>query len=82
VFPTDPTRKGPHRYKLVLADDTTVILPHPTTDVLRATLSPDNDGKPMTVRGVHYKHPIPDRYGIFQATPDPYLVEMREASLR
>lgn len=71
VFPTDPTRKGPHLYKLVLSDDTTVILPRD------AKLTKALDGKPITVRGVHYKHPIPDRYGIIQATAEPYLVELR-----
>jgi hypothetical protein len=71
AFPSDPTRKGKHLYRLVLADQTSVVL-----HAKHAGLTKDRDGQPMTIRGVVYTKLIPDQYGIIQRTSDPYCVEL------
>ncbi len=77
VFPPDPQRKGQHLHRLTLADATSMVLhaKHPK-------LTKDIDGKPITARGVFYKHPVPDRYNIIQALADPYLVELYDVVVR
>lgn len=82
AFPPDPKRKGQHLYRLVLADGTSVVLPHPKTDAMRVKLAREHDGKRITARGIYYKHPIPERYGIIQAVGDPYLVELYDVAVR
>jgi hypothetical protein len=77
VFPPNPKRKGQHLYRLTLKDDTSVVLyQHP------AKLTRDIDGKRITARGVYYKHPMPERYGIIEATASPYLVEVYDIVVR
>ena len=76
VFPPDPARKGQHLYRLALADGTSLVL-----HAKHAKLTKDLDGKRITVRGVYYKHPIPERYGIIQAVADPYLVELYDVTV-
>jgi hypothetical protein len=71
AFPTDPTRKGKHLYRLVLADGTSVVL-----HAKHEKLEKQRDGQPMTVRGVVYTDAIPERYGIIARTSDPYCVEV------
>ena len=77
VFPPDPTRKGLQLYRLTLADGTSLVLHQK-----HARLTRDIDGKHITARGVYYGHPIPERYGIFQAVADPYLVEIYDVTVR
>ncbi len=77
VYPPDAARKGAHFYRLTLRDGTSLVL-HPH----HAKLTRDIDGKPITSRGVYYKHPIPERYGIIQAVADPYLVEIYDITVR
>lgn len=72
AFPPDPKRKGGSQYKLALADGTEVVLKRDER------LTPALDGKRIVVRGKAYANPgsIPAEYGIIQATPNPYLVEL------
>lgn len=72
AFPPDPKRKGRNQYKLALADGTEVVLKRDDR------LTPALHGKRIVVRGKVYANPgnIPDEYGIIQATPNPYLVEL------
>ncbi|MDQ3334020.1 MAG: hypothetical protein M4D80_02585 [Myxococcota bacterium] len=77
VFPPDPKRKGQHLYRLTLADGTSMVL-----HAKHAKLTADIDGKRITARGVYYKHPMPERYGIIQAVADPYLVELYDVVVR
>ena len=76
--PPDPKRKGGSQYKLVLADGTEVVLKRDPR------LTPALDGKHIAVRGKVYANPgnIPDEYGIVQATPNPYLVELHDVTSR
>ena len=78
AFPPDRTRKGTSQYKLALHDGTVVVLKR--DDRLTLAL----DGKRIAVRGKVYASPerIPAEYGIIQATPNPYLVELYAVTLR
>lgn len=77
VFPPNSKRKGQHLYRLTLADGTSVVLHE-----RHAKLTRDIDGKRVVARGVHDKHPLPDRYNIIEAVGDPYLVELYDVVVR
>jgi hypothetical protein len=77
AFPPEGAPRGRHFQRLTLGDGTSVVL-HPE----HAKLTRAIDGKQITARGIYYKHPIPERYGIIQAIADPYLVEIYDVTMR
>lgn len=70
-----PRRRAFAVSKLVLEDDTTIVLSPPDT-ALRDHFKSDNDGVTLRIRGRVFTGPIPESYQIIGRTAEPYLLDI------